>query len=896
MKTRYVILDLFLLLLMNGLTAFSQNFPLYRDATKPIEMRVADLLSRMTQEEKFRQLFMIPGGIEMGREKLYEGMFGFSLSTSGQTGDAAGQLLTYGSGGSAAQMAVKANELQRFMLEESRLGIPLIIFDEALHGLIREGATAFPQAIGLAASFDTALMGRVAGAIASESQSRGIRQILSPVLNIARDVRWGRTEETYGEDPYLVSLMGAVFTGRLESAGIVATPKHFAVNSGDGGRDSYPVHYNERLLEEIYFPAFKTSFITGKSRSVMTAYNSLDGSPCTASQWLLNDKLRGEWGFRGFVISDACAVGGANVLHMTAHDYDDAGKQAISNGLDVIFQTDFSHLDLFRKPFIDGSLDQRIIDSAVARVLKVKFELGLFENPYVDPQKADEFNGCRAHREIALQAARESIVLLKNDLKILPIAPSVRKIAVIGTDATEARLGGYSGPGNDKISMLDGIRAMAPEGTEVLYHPGCGREDRRYETIPARFLSTEQDATGQQGLLGCYFANIGFEGEPVMTRTDRQVDFHWALYGPGDNLHPDWYSVRWTGWLRSPGQGKHRIGVEGNNGYRIYLDGKLIIDQWRKGSYGVKLIDYDFEENRSYHLKLEFYESVGNGKVKLIWDAGVDDTLARSINQAAVLAQKSEMVIVVAGIEEGEFRDRSSLALPGRQEEMIRSLAATGKPVVVLISGGSAVTMSRWIDQVQAVVEVWYPGEAGGAAVAEVLFGRYNPAGRLPVTFAVTEGQLPLVYNHKPTGRGDDYLDLTGRPLFPFGFGLSYTEFSYHNLKLDQDTIRSEDSVQICFTLKNSGTMAGDEVWQLYLRDELSSVVRPVRELKRFGRVQIQPGETVKICTTLDPKVFQMLDKNLKIVTEPGTFRIMVGASSGDIRLRGELRVREIAK
>jgi beta-glucosidase len=381
-----------------------------------------------------------------------------------------------------------------------------------------------------------------------------------------------------------------------------------------------------------------------------------------------------------------------------------------------------------------------------------------------------------------------------------------------------------------------------------------------------------------------------------MTRTDRQVEFHWTLYGPGDNLTPDWYSVRWTGWLWPPGQGRYRIGVEGSDGYRLYLDGKLIIDQWRKGSYGVKMIDFDFDQNRSYLIKLEFHECVGNGKVKLIWDAGIADTLTRSIRQAVALAEKSEIVVVVAGIEEGEFRDRSSLALPGRQEEMILALAATGTPVVVLITGGSAVTMSRWIDKVQAVMSVWYPGEAGGAAVAEVLSGRYNPAGRLPVTFPVTEGQLPLVYNHKPTGRGDDYLDLTGRPLFPFGFGLSYTEFSYNNIKIEKDTIHPGDSVKVCFSLTNTGKMAGDEVWQLYLRDEHSSVTRPVMEMKRFGRIHLLPGEGVKICTTLDPSVFQMLDRNLRTVTEPGTFRIMVGASSADIRLKGRVMVCEIAK
>lgn len=878
---------LFVLFMGNYCPVFSQVLPLYKDKSQPVEKRVQDLLARMTPEEKFWQLFMIPGDLDNANSGQYKnGLFGFQVSAAAK-GDAGGQMLNYGTKENAEALANKINAIQKYFVEQTRLGIPIIAFDEALHGLVRDDATAFPQAIGLAATWDTALMGKVANVIADEAQQRGIRQILSPVVNIASDVRWGRTEETYGEDPFLTSAMAVAFVSAFEKKGIITTPKHFIANVGDGGRDSYPVHINERLLEEIYFVPFKACFEKGGSRSVMTAYNSLDGVACSANSWLLKEKLKKQWGFDGFVISDANAVGGEVVLHNTAKDYPASGQHAINSGLDVIFQTEYKHHQLFIPPFLDGSIDSNRLNDAVARVLKAKFELGLFENPYVTIQK--EAATAAQHKMIAKQAALESIVLLKNEKNILPLRKKIRSIAVIGVDATDARLGGYSGPGNDKVSILEGIKQKAGSGSKVLYASGCGRTINEYVAVPSGQLSYN----GSEGLQAEYFNNITLKGEATVKRIDKAIDFHWTLYAPDPAINVDFFSVRWTGKLIAPATGTFKIGLEGNDGYRLYINNKIIIDNWKKQTYKTAVADFSFEKGKSYDIRIEFFEASGNAAIKLIWNVGVVNDWRKKIQEAVVVAKQSDVAIVAVGINEGEFQDRAMLSLPGHQEELIAAVTATGKPVVVLLVGGSAVTMNSWIEKVPAIVDVWYPGEEGGHAVADVLFGDYNPAGRLPITFPVHEAQLPLVYNHKPTGRGDDYNNLSGLPLFPFGYGLSYTSFEYSDIRLSRNNIGRSDSTTVSVTIKNTGAKDGDEVAQLYIRDMLSSVARPVMELKGFQRIHLKAGESKTFSFTITPDMLSMLDVNMKEVVEPGEFRIMIGSSSRDIKLKETLTVRE---
>lgn len=861
----------------------------YKNPNLPVNVRVNDLLSRMTTEEKFHQLFMIPAAAGEATNFCKYGIFGLQLNHGSDNAGVADQLISYSTAGDILTYANDVNRIQKFLIDSTRLGIPAIMFDEALHGLVRGKAVAYPQSIALAASFDTTLMQQVSRSIANDCRIRGIRMILSPVVNIASDVRWGRTEETYGEDPFLSSEMGYSYVSQFEKAGIITTPKHFIANVGDGGRDSYPIQINERLLREIYLPPFEACVKRGGVRSVMTAYNSFDGTPCTANGYLLNDILKEQLGFKGFVISDAGATGGANVLHFTASDYADATAKSMNGGLDVIFQTSYSHRALFEPPFFDERISPAVLDSAVARVLRAKFELGLFENPYVYINNGIDTYSEKEYIALAKNAALESLVLLKNADQTLPLSPDIRSIAIIGEDAAEVRLGGYSGSGIAPVSILQGLKNRADNSTTVNYSLGCERDPVNFYVVPSTFLS---NSSGKTGLDAEYFDNVTFSGNPVISRTDESVNFQWTLFGPDPSrMDYDFYSVRWQGFISYPADTLINIGIDGNDGYQLFIDNTRLIDNRTIRGRNCIMKPFQFEKNKKYTIRIEYSEPSGNAFFKLVWNAGIkneDDDIAKAI----AMAQSSDMIIMVAGIEEGEFRDRALLSLPGRQEELIKKLAATGKPLIVVLVGGSAITMNNWYNDADAILDMWYGGEQGGNAVAEALFGDYNPAGRLPVTFPVHEGQLPLVYNHKPTGRGDDYNNMTGKPLFPFGFGLSYTNFSYSDITLDKTVISSNESAKVVFKVTNTGNYSGDEVVQMYIHDLLASVARPVKELKGFTRIHLDKGESRKVSFTITPEMLSMFNDKMQKVVEPGDFSVMIGASSADIRLKTKLTVK----
>lgn len=875
------------ILLVSSIIISAQK-PLYKDPKQPVEARIQDLLKRMSPEEKFWQCFMIPGDLDNVPKGQYShGIFGLQVSAGNQGDGAAGQLLKYNANEDAERLAKKINAIQKYFVEESRLGIPIIPFDEALHGLMREGATAFPQAIGLSATFNPELMKEVSTAIARESRLRGIRQILTPVVNLASDVRWGRTEETYGEDPFLTSVMGVNFVSSFENQGIITTPKHFLANVGEGGRDSYPIHWSKRYLEETHLIPFQKAFRQGKSRSVMTSYNLLDGRPSTANQWLLTEKLKKEWNFKGFVISDASAVGGANVLHFTAKDYDDASAQAINAGLDVIFQTEYKHYKLFIPPFLDGRISQERIDDAVSRILRAKFELGLFENPYVSDAAILELKKLN-HKPLAEKTAIESFVLLQNNNQTLPISGNTKKILVVGTDAVDARLGGYSGPGNKKVSILDGIKNFIKnKNIEVNYSKGIDWNLKNFMTVPSEFLSSEN----QKGLKGIYFSNSDLKGNPAFEKQDEQLNFKWTLYSPNpEKLQSDNYSVRWTGKLEAPNSGKYQLGLRGNDGFRLYLNGKLLIDNWEKLSYSTKTVEVDFVKGQKSDIVVEFHENRGEANIELIWNYGLND-YQKDCNDALKHAQNADYIIVTAGIHEGEFQDRSSLSLPGSQEQFIHEVSKLNKPVTVVLVGGSAIKTTNWKDEVGAILDVWYPGEEGGNAVAKVLFGAENPSGKLPITFPVEEGQLPLTYNHHPTGRGNDYHDLSGEPLYPFGFGLSYTTFEISDLQLNKSKFSENDTIIAKVNVRNTGSKAGSEVVQLYVKDLLASVSRPIIELKGFQKVHLKPNESKQVTVEVPVRELQFLNEKMNWIVEKGAYRIMVGNSSKNLPLKQNIEV-----
>ena len=834
----------------------------FENPNLPVEVRVEDLLSRMTLEEKVAQL---QSGVEIGKHGI-----GNLTHVTRRLGP--------------REAAEKANELQVQAIEKTRLGIPVIIHDECLHGCMVYHATSFPQAIGLAATWNPDLVYKVAKAIARETRSRGIHQCLSPVVNIVRDVRAGRTEESFGEDPYLTAVMGAAYCKALREEGVIATPKHFVANFvGDGGRDSNEIHFSERILREIYFPGFKACIKAG-ALSVMAAYNSLDGIPCSSNYWLLTTVLRDEWGFEGFVVSDYGSVWGIQHKHRVSSTPEETAKLALEAGLDVeLPRTEFYGEPLL-KAVREGLVSEEVLDKAVRRVLRAKFLIGLFDNPFTDPEEAEKINNCEEHVKLALEAARQAIVLLKNE-GILPLnKDKIKKLAVIGELAENLKLGGYSGIPVKIIKPLEAILEKVKPGTKVFYSKGCPVSLEEYYPIPSQCLRT---VDGAKGLEGKYYNNPVLSGKPVYSRVDEKIDYEWI-----EPPHPlleggEGFSVVWTGKLVPPETRFYTIYATSDDGVRVWINGKLVINSWYDRERTTDKAVIWLEKNKEYDIRVEYYKrGTGKAVIRLGWD--YDRILPDEMVKAIEIAKQVDAVIVFAGIVEGEGRDRAYLKLPGLQEKLIEEILNTGKPVIVVLITGSAVT-GDWIEKAHAIIQAWYPGQEGGRAIADVIFGDYNPAGRLPFTWPRHVGQLPLYYNYKPSGRKYDYVDLPGTPLFPFGHGLSYTQFKYENLRIEVD--QNTGTVNIAFDLENVGDIEGDEVVQLYLRDVVASVARPVKELKRFKRITLKPGEKKTITFKLTADDLAFYDINMRRVVEPGEFEVLIGASSEDIRLKGSFRI-----
>ena len=819
----------------------------YLDPKLPLDQRVDDLISRMTLEEKVSQTMNAAPAIP-------------------------------------------------------RLGIPQYDWwNEALHGVAFSGvATVFPQAIGLGATFDPPLINRVANVISDEArakyheaQRRGNYDrfhgltFWSPNINIFRDPRWGRGQETYGEDPYLTSRLGVAFVKGLQGDDpkylkVVATPKHYAVHSGpEPERHRFDAAASERDQRETYLPAFRATVMEARAASVMCAYNRTNGEPCCANKHLLGDLLRGEWGFDGYVVSDCGAIDDIYKRHNFVKTAEEASALAVKRGTDLECGDSYKALVSAVK---QGLISEAEIDRALKRLFEARFRLGMFDPPELVPYAKIPFsvNDSAAHRQLALEAARESIVLLKNDANTLPLRKDLKSIAVIGPNADDVQvlLGNYNGQPSRATTPLAGIRQHVSPGTKVLYALGTPLTEISAIPVPASAL--------RGGLKAEFFPNKTLTGAPVVTRVDRDVNFDWGMLSPAPNIPSDEFSARWTGKLVADKSGNYRFGAIADDGVRVYLDGKLIAEDWTEHAPATVTGEVALEAGRSYDIKMEYYEGKIGAVAKLVWQPPVVKTEAQPYAEAIDLARQADTVVLVLGLSsrlEGEEMnvrepgflggDRVDIKLPARQQSLLEAVAATGKPLVVVLLSGSAVAVNWANEHADAIVQAWYPGEEGGTAIADVLFGDYNPAGRLPVTFYKSVDQLPPFENYYMDGR--TYRFFKGEPLYPFGHGLSYTRFKYSDFSISSPRLSAAEQVTVSATVENAGTRPGEEVVQLYLTDEAASVRVPIRSLAGVERVSLKPGERRVITFTIEPRQLAVITEDGRTVVEPGAFKVTIG-------------------
>lgn len=742
----------------------------YRNSSLPVSERVDDLLSRMTLEEKAAQMQCIWNGkvdsfvddkcdfsLEKARIHLKDG-----LGQIGRPSDTAGGL-------SPRRHAQLTNALQKFFREQTRLGIPVVFHEECLHGHAGVGATSFPQPIGLGATFDPDLVRRLYAMTAEEARVRGTHQALTPVVDVAREPRWGRVEETFGEDPYLVTQMGVAavqgFQGDRsfkDKKHLIATLKHFAAHGQpESGTNCAPVNVSERVLREVFFPPFRKAVEAGVI-SVMASYNEIDGVPSHASRRLLRDVLREEWGFEGYVVSDYYAVRELNERpgffgQYLAEDGKQAAALAVRAGVNIELPDRDCYLHLVEL-VNEGTLPESLLDELIRPMLEWKFRLGLFEDPYVDEDHAERIVGCEAHRKLALEAAQKTITLLKNDGGLAPLDLNrIKTLAVIGPNADRELLGGYSGRPKHVSTVLEGIRRRVGDGVRVLYHEGC------------------KITVG-----GSWQEDVVTPSDPVQDR--------------------------------------------------------------------------------------------------------------RSIAEAVKVARQADAVILAIGGNEQTSReawdqnhmgDRTNLQMVGLQDELVDAVAATGKPVIALLFNGRPLSVVNLVEKVPVIFECWYLGQETGEAVAGALFGDINPGGKLPITIPRSVGHVPAYYNYKPSARRG-YLFDTVSPLFAFGYGLSYTQFEFSKPRLERAVIGPDESTRVSVDVTNTGARAGDEVVQMYIRDCISSVTRPVKELKGFERITLAPGETRTVSLDITPGHLAFYNIDMEYTVEPGRFEIMVGSSSRD--------------
>ncbi|PYX80792.1 MAG: glucan 1,4-alpha-glucosidase [Acidobacteria bacterium] len=821
----------------------------YKNPQLPVEERVNDLVSRMTLQEKVSQL--------------------------GHTADAI-----------------------------PRLGVPQYDWwNEGLHGVARAGnATVFPQAIGMAAMFDEPLLRQIADVISTEFRAKYVERmhsdgstdwyrgltVWSPNINIFRDPRWGRGQETYGEDPYLTSRLGMAFVSGLQGDDskylkTVATPKHFAVHSGpETTRHIVDVIASKHDMEDTYLPAFHATLMDAKAESVMCAYNSLNGQPACANNDLLKTHLRGDWGFKGYVVSDCGAVTDIFAGHHYTKTLEEAAAASFRAGTDLICgvppqERVKSEKDALKKAVQQGILPESVLDGALRRLFSARFRLGLFDPPPMvtwSKITAAE-NDTQEHRQLALQAARESLVLLKNQNDFLPLKKTYKNIAVLGpnADSVDALVGNYNGTPSKPVTLLAGIKKRFA-GSNVVYVKGTGLTGPATEAVPSDALFTGVDRK-QHGLKAEYYSNPKLEGTPTMSRTDANVNFEWAYSGVTSELVRN-FSVRWAGVVVPPKTGDYLIGFTGEDGYRVWLDGNLIVEDWtrhRPATNQTKQLH--LEAGHAYPIKIEYFQLIRGSEARLIWGL-----LGKAQQDAVDAARRADLVVMAMGLSpriEGEEMkvdaegfaggDRTTIDLPAPQQKLLERVYAMGKPVVLVLMGGSAIAVNWADEKLPAIVDAWYSGEEGGTAIAEMLAGDFSPSGRLPVTFYKSVDQLPAFEDYAMAKR--TYRYFAGEALYPFGYGLTYTSFTYMNAKVNQPSVPADGSVSVTVDVSNSGRLAGDEVVQLYLAHP-GVPGAPLRALQGFQRVHLEPGQTKTV-------TFDLTNRQLGVVDEAGTHRILPG-------------------
>ncbi|MCI9438108.1 MAG: beta-glucosidase [Lachnospiraceae bacterium] len=938
----------------------------YRDTSLPIEERVADLLSRMTLEEKIMQTDQYSiigdytkrnteGRVEEFRwEEFKEALKDKSVG-SVQFRSATPQL---------------ANELQRYAVEKTRLGIPFLFSEEALHGLYDGHATCFPQQIGLAGTFEPQLGRQMGHAIAAEARACGVHETWNPVMDLSWDPRYGRVEEAFGEDTYLAGefareIVKGMQGEDLKSPDTVASePKHYCgYGTPVGGLNCAPSAMGRHDVFAWALPVFEQAFAEGGAWNAMCSYAAIDGQPVASDHELLTEVLRGRYGMPGFVRSDMTAVARLRASFSTAKDNREAIRQGLEAGVDLQLY-DFTHeewMESIRSLIESGEMAEEVLDTACGRVLKLKVALGLFEHPYVDESLRDRVVNCREHQDLSLDIARKSICLLKNEKRLLPLSDSRKNIAVVGPGADEAALGDYT-PNTEKshtVTVLEGIRQLAGEGSIVSYEKGCSYLGEKVTPFHPGWLTNED---GEEGLTARYYNNWDLSGDPVVTRRDWMVNFNWIYAKPHADVNAECFSVAWTGKLNPRESFRGCIAVPGQDSMRLYIDGELIIDAWnqelgrdssgrtdvgKEASGGAaagketldrmsagqgsrkdtiaaqqngeasvagsavgggsqtlpgtdarangiaRMADFAFQEGREYDIRLEFCNDARGARVVLGYNKGREDW-----KPALDLVKKADVAIVCLGDNtetSGENLDRTELALPGKQQEFLKEAVATGTPVILVLQNGRPLALSWEEAHVPAILECWFPGEKGGRAIAEVLFGKTYPSGRLPMSFPRAVGQVPCNYNRLPGG-GWRYVEMDWNPLYPFGYGLAYTSFAYRDLEIEGDGLTAADvedgaQVKVSFTVTNTGRHFGEETAQLYIRDLVSSTVKPRKELAGFEKVALNPGESRRVEFLLGSRQMRTLDRRFEWHVEPGEFRVMAGDNSADILLMGEFTV-----